>query len=241
MKNSIPALVASCALLLAGCGVATNPRVDPGLSPERVVLSLSDSKFTARSDPDVVFGLAALKAHLRSLEVRCQNDTGQVLVTRRREVHFIDRDPSHGGREARLFLPADLSCKTSSTNLWGASISYGNPRYFSSSWADAVFYYAELRVDYVGAAQLERTDPYSESNKEAARKASAECSARAQEYNARLRSRPEVGMQVAFGVIVELRPPLALVQYDAFGRQMKGQTQEWLQISTLSAGSSCPR
>jgi hypothetical protein len=48
-------------------------------------------------------------------------------------------------------------------------------------------------------------------------------------------------MTVAFGTIVDLRPPLALIQYDAFGRQMKGREQDWVQISTLSAGSDCPQ
>jgi hypothetical protein len=33
---------------------------------------------------------------------------------------------------------------------------------------------------------------------------------------------------------------LALVEYSAFGRQMKGRDQESVGISSLSAGTQCP-
>ena len=62
-----------------------------------------------------------------------------------------------------------------------------------------------------------------------------------QAYTERVRAKLTVGMNVAFGTITDLKPPLALIQYDAFGRQMKGRDQEWVQISSLSAGSDCPR
>ena len=81
----------------------------------------------------------------------------------------------------------------------------------------------------------------SASNREAVRNASRECSAMRQAYNERLRASPAIGMTVAFGTVIDLRPPLALIQYEAFGRQMKGREQDWVQISSLSAGSDCPR
>ena len=48
------------------------------------------------------------------------------------------------------------------------------------------------------------------------------------------------GMKVKFGVIIEVRQPMVLVQYDALGKQVKGRDQEWVQASTLGLGSTCP-
>ena len=42
----------------------------------------------------------------------------------------------------------------------------------------------------------------------------------------RVRANPAVGMNFASRTINELRPPLTLIQYDAFGSQVKGRDQE---------------
>ncbi len=102
-----------------------------------------------------------------------------------------------------------------------------------------MYYSAVMQFGFLPGAHLERTEAGSASNREISRKASVECSALRQAYTERVRTNPAVGMNVAFGTITELRPPLALIQYDSFGRQMKGE-QEWVQISSLSAGSDCP-
>lgn len=104
-----------------------------------------------------------------------------------------------------------------------------------------MYYYANMQLGFLPGAQLELTEAGSASNREATRKQSAECSTLRQAYTERLRASPAIGMNVAFGTIVDLRPPVALIQYDAFGRQIRGREQDWVQISSLSAGSDCPR
>lgn len=52
----------------------------------------------------------------------------------------------------------------------------------------------------------------------------------------RLRAEPKIGDKTNQGIIIDLRPPLALIQYDAMQRQMFGKPQqEWLPISSLVA------
>jgi hypothetical protein len=58
------------------------------------------------------------------------------------------------------------------------------------------------------------------------------------EATGRLRTRPQVGDRTSLGVIVELRPPLALVQYDLRYRAISGRpASEWVRIDGLSAPS----
>ncbi|MBU0915560.1 hypothetical protein [Aquabacterium parvum] len=52
----------------------------------------------------------------------------------------------------------------------------------------------------------------------------------------RLRAEPKIGDKTNQGIIIDLRPPLALIQYDAMQRQMFGKPQqEWVPISSLVA------
>ena len=83
-------------------------------------------------------------------------------------------------------------------------------------------------ADYYNAKEKERA--------EASRKESQQRSDRQAEETRRLRTAPKVGDQTIEGIIIELRPPLALIQYNAMQRQMfgKGQ-QEWVPINWLTA------
>lgn len=182
-----------------------------------------------------------LKTHLQPALDRCRADGGSIEVLGRSMVQFAPRVESSGRSEAQLLLPSKLACRANSTFAWGADVRYAETKFFPSQWAGEMYYYATVQLGFVSGMQLELTEASSASNREAARKQSAECTSLRQAYTERLRAAPAVGMNVAFGTVIDLRPPLALIQYDAFGRQMKGRDQEWVQISTLSAGSDCPR
>jgi hypothetical protein len=231
----------TAAFLLVGCAAPASPPVSATLQPEQVVRALSARKMTARGDPDVVFGLAMLKTHLQPALDRCRADGGTIEVLGRSAVQFAPRVEGSGRSEAQLLLPSKLACRTNSTFSWGTDVRYAETKFFPSQWAGEMYYYATVQLGFVSGTKLELTEASSASNREAARKQSAECTTLRQAYTERLRASPTVGMSVAFGTIIDLRPPLALVQYDAFGRQTKGREQDWVQISTLSAGSDCPR
>jgi hypothetical protein len=233
---------ALAATLLAACATTTAPRIDPALPAEQVLLALNAQKITARSSTaDPVFRLGELREHLRPLIKRCVADGGQFVVTSSANVRFLPRVPSAPGPvESTALLPRKIVCQKPTGYSWGASISYPNSTFFYSNWAEELFYYATVALAYVPAMSFELVEPTSASNTAAAAKERSRCAAQREAYNTRVRSKPEVGMQVAFGMITELRPPLALVQYDTFGRQRKRKDQEWVQISSLSAGSDCP-
>lgn len=56
------------------------------------------------------------------------------------------------------------------------------------------------------------------------------------EETRRLRTAPKIGDKAIEGIIIELRPPLALIQYNEIQRQMFGKPQsEWVPIASLTA------
>jgi len=58
------------------------------------------------------------------------------------------------------------------------------------------------------------------------------------EATSRLRLTPKVGDRTSVGVLIELRPPLGLIQYDARYRAISNRPpSEWLPIDTLTAPS----
>lgn len=242
MTNLNILVAASAVAFVAGCATQTSPPVSATLQPEQIIRSLSARKMTARGDSDTIYGLAMLKTYLQPALDRCRADGGQIEVLGRSQVWFTPRVEGAAGRsQAQLLLPSKLACRANSAFAWGADVRYAEPTFFASQWAGEMYYYANMQLGFLPGTQLELTEASSASNRDAARNASTECSAMRQAYTERVRANPAVGMNVAFGTITDLKSPLALIQYDAFGRQMKGRDQEWVQISSLSAGSDCPR
>lgn len=78
-------------------------------------------------------------------------------------------------------------------------------------------------ADFYNQKEQERT--------EAALRKIQQRSDRQAEATHRLRTTPKLGDQTSEGMIIELRPPLALIQYNALQRQMFGKPQqEWVPI-----------
>lgn len=110
---------------------------------------------------------------------------------------------------------------------------YRNGPYEPDKWPAPViaFYTPEQAAqfaDYYNAKEKQRAED--------SRKDLQQRMDRQAEETRRLRSAPKVGDQTAEGIIIELRPPLALIQYNAMQRQMFGKPQqEWVSISSLTA------
>lgn len=83
-------------------------------------------------------------------------------------------------------------------------------------------------ADFYNAKEKERG--------EATARESQRRSDRQAEETRRLRSAPKVGDQTIDGIVVDLRPPLALIQYSELQRQIFGKPQsEWVPITSLTA------
>lgn len=230
----------TAALLFVGCAVPAPPPTDPSLSAEQIVRRLNGKKLSSMRESDPIFALADLRSFLRPAVERCRADGGDFVVVNRTHVQFTAKTNVVGLSQARLHLPETLACRSSTSFVWGASLKYGEPLFFPSQWAGEIYYYANPQLAFISGESLERTEPTSATNRESARKRNEECFAIRTAYTQRVRTNPQIGMAVGNGVIVDLKSPIALVQYDGFGRALKGREQEWVQISSLVAGSECP-
>jgi hypothetical protein len=240
-RRTLPAAVLALAVLtLVACAGSTLPRVDTTRTPEQAVAAFGAAKLSARGDPDVLFGIADLRALARPMFDRCRVDGGDLVVLGRSEVRFAAKVNSLGLQQAQLVLPTRVACRASTAFVWGADLAYRETKFFPSQWAEQMYYYADLRTNFISGSSLEATEPTSMTSRESARQRSDDCSAKRAAYTQRLRTEPRVGMEPAFGTIIEVRPPLVLIQYSALGRQIKGRDDEWVQISGLSSGANCP-
>lgn len=230
----------TAALLLVGCALPAPPPNDPSLSAEQIVRRLNGKKLSSMRESDPIFALADLRSFLHPAAERCRADGGDFVVVSRTYIQFAAKTTAAGLSQTRLYLPERLACRSSASFLWGASLTYGEPMFFPSQWAGEVYYYANPQLGFISGASLERTEPTSAANRDADRKRNEECSALRMAYTQRIRANPQIGMTVGYGAIIDLKPPIALIQYDALGRQLKGREQEWVQISSLTAGSDCP-
>ncbi len=229
------------AALLGGCAVPARPAIDSTLPPEQIVQALSNRKLTARGTSSDQFGLESFRQFLLPLERRCQADGGQLSPLSPKEVGFTFRDTNSVLREARVSMPQRLACRNSAGTLWGVAIRYNETTFFPSAWAEAVFYYATIPLAFEPGATIDRGDPNSPTNIAARVKEANDCQPLREQYTKRLRNDPHVGMKVQHGVIIDVRFPLVLVQFDEFGRRMKSRDQEWVQASTLGPWTNCPQ
>ena len=242
MKQFAMRVAPICVALLVGCAAPPpRPSIDPALSPEQIVQALSNRKLAARGTSNDQFGLESFKQFLLPLERRCQADGGQLSPLSPKEVSFSFRDANSNLREARVSLPQRIACRNSASTLWGAAIRYSETKFFPSAWAEVVFYYATIPLAFEPGATIDRSDPNSPMNMAARIKEADDCQPMREQYTKRLRSDPQVGMKVQYGVIIEVRFPLVLVQFDEFGRRMKSRDQEWVQVSTLGPWTNCPQ
>lgn len=243
MQALMPRLaLGALTVLLIGCaGPPSRPAVDPAVSPDQIVRALSNRKLTSRGKSNDGFGLAALKPFLRPLEARCQIEEGQLVPMSLIEVYFNFRDANNAYHQARVAMPQRLACSSRSQTLWGVALRYDEPTFFPSSWADEVFYYTTIPMVFESGTALEVRDPNGPMNSTPRTKAANDCQLQREQYAKQLQSDPKVGMKVQFGVIIDVRYPLVQIQYDDYGRRLKGREQEWVQASTLSAGTNCPQ
>lgn len=231
LGRGFPSLLLS--LVFAGC--ASTTLSTPSAEPAQLIRGLRVKQFQARQDSDPVFGLEGLKVHLEPALQKCRASGGDLQVLKRTQVSFAARPNALGAQQAQLILPERLACRNSTGFLWGASLAYTQTSFFPSQWTGDVTYYADIQASFASVEQLSLTE------ERGVDRQSALCAQRRSAYTNLLRTKPEIGMQVAFGTIIDLRPPMALLQYDPLGQQMKGRDQEWVQVSSLSAGSDCPQ
>lgn len=138
-----------------------------------------------------------------------------------------------------------LACvdRANSQDLIGAMISEpGRPN--EARQIDGKKFDKLTRAFFDKAGATEFGVVYAKRESERSARAAAASQARSDRWLAatqRLRESPRVGDRTSFGTIVDLRPPLALIQYDERYRSLSNRpAAEWVRIEGLSAPSEAP-
>ena len=237
-RRLVPPVVAIACVLTAACASGPQASIDPSATPEQVLATLTASRATLGDLSDGTYGLHSLRLRFQPLEQRCQADGGLLTAADRVLVVFDNKIEASSTRQQ--FLPTRLTCRNRTGPVWAASFNYGTPHYISGVITGSAIYSAQIRATFISSDVLVQAEPTRTAipiQSEDLRKA---CSIKREAYSRRVKASPEVGMQVAYGMIVELRAPLALVQYDSLGKALKRVDQEWVPIASLGAGSDCP-
>jgi hypothetical protein len=234
--HRLPLLALSLVGLLAAC--ASSPPPPDTRSTEQVVAQTSGRKLSINDN--VRQGLQFAIAPIAS---RCRRDGGTLTDEKLTDVQFFDRRGAQ--RPRSVSLPALVVCQLSDRFAWGVDLRIAEAQYLvAGSIGDGVNYYGTVLTEFMSGDFLQAESKRIATDRENERRSdeaySRECDALREAYNRRVQSNPTVGMKVRFGMIIELRGSIALVQYDAFGRQVKQKDQEWVPVSSLLAGENCP-
>jgi hypothetical protein len=216
--------------LLVACST-TPPAADPRTT-EQVVTQTSGGRISVNENVRQGLGDA-----IWPIGIRCQRDGGTLTDDKPTTVQFFDRRGFDGPRS--VSLPSRVVCRLGEQAIWGADLRVLEAKYLvATTIGTGVNYYGNVATKFVGKETL-----LAESAKLTAdqMRQMRECDALRDAYTKRVRTSPAPGMKVAFGMIIEVRGSIALIQYDSVGRQVKRTDQEWVQVSSLLAGDECPR
>ena len=236
-------------ILLSACAAGTN--ISDPRTPEQVVAQTSGRSMAANDTVTAGsgFGLDGLAYALSPLIQKCHQQQAVILTGRKRQVTFQDRRKA--SRPVMLALAENVICSQGSTPLWGANVEIIEPEFLvAQSIGNGINYYGKVRTTFVRAETIIENLQTAERNQIAAatlKKQYAEnqlvrleqCRLRQEESSKNVQANPKIGMRVAYGLIVEVKHPLVLVQYDERGQALRGRQQEWVPVSKLTADENC--
>jgi len=187
---------------------------------------------------------------LRPISERCVADGGRLVEGQLKRFEF--KEIKERRQPVSAALPGRVVCSVNDRLAWGADIDVTDGTYFVPLSGGELLYESVVVTRFIDAAVLadeakrelegrERLATYLQDQRIAEDARAKECTALRDAYSKRVRSNPQIGMRVQFGIIIEVKQPLALVQYDSIGVRMKGREQEWILVSSLGPGEDCPR
>lgn len=187
---------------------------------------------------------------LRPISDRCIADGGRLVEGRLKRFEF--KEVKDRRQPVSSAMPGRVVCSVDDRLAWGADIEITDGTYFVPLSGGELLYESVVVTRFIDASALadeakreaegrERIATYLQEQRRAEDARAKECTALRDEYSKRVRSNPRVGMRVQFGMIIEVKQPLALVQYDSAAVPIKGREQEWIAVSLLGPGEDCPR
>lgn len=217
---------------LAGCAA---PPVPYERSAAELVAWLNVSHLKSLSitgDPQ-----PQLKAHPTILRKRCEIEGGK-LQERATSLDF--KDTQTGAYSGSQTLTNLTVCEANGAALWGATTTVERPETLWGNLCSSGCYYGAFKLTYLDGPQaaqaLARRD-------EETRRAMAEANACADRQKAKrdeLRSAPRIGDQTSLGLVIDVRAPMVLIQFNPRERNARHRDQEWVPAGQLDLSSlSC--
>lgn len=223
---------------LAGCAVA--PASPDNRTTEQVVAETSGRAIAVNGNVS-----AGLDAAIAPIINRCRRDTGNLVPLAYESVSFA---PYNGGPlpPMKATLPSRLACRVAGQDMWGFDVLIGNPRFLNATYVGSgVNYYGNAITRFVSSQQMQADAANAArlrtANQAAQAERSRECAALREAYVKRIRANPAPGMKVDRGMVIDVRGPIALVQYSTYWQQTRQKDQEWVQIQSLGPPEDCPQ
>lgn len=223
-------------VLTSAHGLAPAIAAEPGPDSVQVlVASLSGHPFRAFRSPQ-----KALMAPVQALRARCEaSEPGPgSLQAAATALVFRDRVGNTGLVESTSVTDF-LVCRVQGQVAWGVVMAVEAPELFSSGNGTPATYRGTVQLTYLdaGAAQAE----VEQRTQQAQQRQAQRLACLAQEAHARqaLRTQPQTGQDTALGRVVDVRPPLVLVQFNPLERARRQQDQAWLRAEELDVVQGC--
>lgn len=228
---------AACAALMA-LNAQAAPSSEP-VAPDELVQRASGREFSVNNQPR-----AGMDAALAPVAKGCTQLGGSLVPDREMPITFL---PYRGATAPiKASLPTRMVCRAAGKDTWGLDIRIDNPHYvLPVAVGTSTAYFGKLVTSFVNGDQLEAEATLRATlraiDQQAQEAHARACAAQRDAFVQRVRANPTIGTRVAQGMIIDIRGPIALIQYDDAARALNRREQAWVQISTLEPAEACPR
>lgn len=240
LRLSRPSLSAWGAIAVAvfgavsgGCAVGPTISRDDHSPQELVTFANANNAPHYLSRPQLADTVAS---RTRYFQAKCQA-MGGTPNTLFADSTFADRQDA--SKIKTLSLQGGTECLGGAQPPWGVNIRVADGTYLTGA---PEMFHGQLAFSYVGPEEVAKIERERAIARDAALRDLTACKARVADDTARLRQDPQVGMQTGWGVIVEVREPLVLIQYSPEARALRAAgapASEWLQAESTSSAMKC--
>lgn len=243
MKNKFYFLLI-VVVLLAGC--ASNPESIMS-NPETIAQSLNGRKFAEHGNStDNLFGLQAVRRLLRPFPVLCKSDGGSIKLGN--NVPYISGGRAQDGKFiSGIGGAGSVDCMQGETLLWRVTIGVYDGGFRSDPFLDkisGVTYFGYLRVRYETGSQVqenarkqEQDRIASEQRRQNAQESRERCMAMrttsVKSFRDVIKNGDVVRVKLMRGLVVEVKRPLVLIQYDSSNAVTNNRQSEWIPIESV--------
>jgi hypothetical protein len=222
-------MVPTVVLAFASSGCAAQSRDAQALSPEQLASSINGSRILVNQH---------IEPLLWSLGQRVERTCSEGQGTTSSRAHVIafvnQRNP-----DSLVFksVPAEFVCSVNGHPAWGMSVNVERPQFVTNgSWGTNYSgTYANYESSEQVAARRGERDTAAQDLQEGKLQCTSDLVVKEEIAIAPLR----VGSPTPLGTVIDIKGPLALVQYGEAQRRIRGRDQEWVALRILITQMNC--